>query len=59
MSQYNTGTEQQHASCLPPEAYIQMWRTTAREGPPPKFMSTVYPSKKPVEMIKTPSKRAK
>lgn len=44
MSQYNSGTEQQHASCLPPEAYIQMWRS-AKEGPPPKFRSSVYPTK--------------
>jgi len=51
MSQYNSGTEQQHASCLPPEAYIQMWRT-AKEGPPPRFMSSVYPPKKPVVLIK-------
>ena len=58
MSQYNTGTEQQHASCLPPEAYIQMWRT-AKEGPPPKFRSSVYPPKKSALMIKKISKKTK
>jgi len=50
MSQYNSGTEQQHASCLPPEAYIKMWRS-AKEGPPPKFRSTVYPTK-PTKVLK-------
>ena len=55
MNQYNTATEQQHASCLPPEAYIHMWKT-AKQGPPPKFRSTVYPNKKPIVLVKAKQK---
>lgn len=51
MSTYNSGTEQQHASCLPPEAYIRIW-DSAKEGTKPKFKSSVYPEKKSIVLSK-------
>jgi len=42
--------EQTHATCMPPEAYIRLWKS-AKDSPPPKFMSSFYPEKE----IKTKS----
>jgi hypothetical protein len=38
-----SATEKDHAECLPPEAYIRILKSCARE---PKFRSSVYPPKK-------------
>lgn len=34
------------STCLPPEAYIRLWKSVATETYAPKFKSTVYPTKK-------------
>lgn len=40
-------TEKTAATCLPPEFYIHLWKTTAKATPSdkPKIKSTVYPNK--------------
>jgi len=51
MSIYNSATEREHASCLPPEAYIRIWES-AKQNTAPRFMSSVYPNKKIVDKKK-------
>jgi len=45
MSQYNTATERNFASCLTPEAYMRIWESSKQHDAPPRFMSSVYPKK--------------
>ena len=47
MSTFNSGSDNNYSSCLPPEAYLRIIRSCASEEMP-KFMSTVYPPKKKV-----------
>jgi len=32
------------STCLPPEAYIQLWKSVATETYAPRFKSSVYPN---------------
>jgi hypothetical protein len=56
MNGYNTATEHGFASCLPPEAYMRIWNSTKDNNDEPKFMSTVYPTKKPITTKKKKKK---
>jgi hypothetical protein len=47
MNGFNSGSENNYQTCLPPEAYLRIIKSCANEEMP-KFMSTVYPSKKPL-----------
>jgi len=55
MSLYNSATEREHASCLPPEAYIRIWESS-KQYSEPRFMSSVYPNKKIVDAKKKTTK---
>ncbi len=42
-----SATEKTQHNCLPPEAYIHLWKSAAKASPSelPKIKSTVYPDK--------------
>jgi len=45
MSAFNSASDNNYSSCLPPKAYLRIIKSCASEEMP-KFASTVYPSKK-------------
>ena len=45
MNGFNSASESNYTTCLPPEAYLRIIRSCATDEEP-KFMSTVYPVKK-------------
>ena len=58
MNGFNSASENNYQTCLPPEAYLRIIRSCANEEMP-KFMSTVYPSKKtPPKKVGRPRKKS-
>jgi hypothetical protein len=59
MNGFNSASENTHSRCLPPEAYLRIIKSCASEEMP-KFMSTVYPSKKkaPAKKVGRPRKKS-
>ena len=59
MSIFNSASESNYSSCLPPEAYLRIIKSCASEEMP-KFASTVYPSKKkvPAKKVGRPKKKS-
>jgi hypothetical protein len=51
MGACSSSIERTHALCLPPEAYIRLWKA-AEGGIPPKFKSSVFPVKKETKMTR-------
>ena len=45
MNGFNSSTENNYSTCLPPEAYLRIINSCASDSPP-KFKSSVYPVKK-------------
>ena len=58
MNGFNSASENNYQTCLPPEAYLRIIKSCANEEMP-KFMSTVYPSKKkaPAKKVGRPRKK--
>jgi hypothetical protein len=58
MNGFNSASENNYQTCLPPEAYLRIIKSCASEDMP-KFMSTVYPSKKtPAKKVGRPRKKS-
>lgn len=47
LPQTMSATERDQSTCMPPELYIHMWKTSASKNSAPKFKSSVYPLDKP------------
>ncbi len=41
---YESGVDVGSATCLPPEAYIRIWKSAISNNQP-RFMSSIYPKK--------------
>ena len=59
MNGFNSASENNYQTCLPPEAYLRIIKSCANEEMP-KFMSTVYPLKKkaPAKKVGRPRKKS-